>query len=479
MIEVLNGGPVQPLKEAVLFSFDEMSLPYAAGLRLHLVPGKGPGVKVPIVVRAGKPGEPDAMSVRYYGTVIQIGDKLHMWYQAIGSLENRKGGPRRMCYAVSSDGLNWEKPKLGVVEYNGSKDNNIVDLLGGECVMAASPVLYDPDDPDPNRRFKTVFECGKYGNRIAVAYSPDGFRWKESPDNPVGAPLEQCGLIRFNGVYYVNGQGGNHFGPGRKLVTYASYDFENWTLAGCLGLFRGNVPPRQSATEWGVGEEVHLGAGMWDRGNVVLGIYGMWHGHPTGDRSYLTMDLGFVVSNDALHFREPIPDFKTIPAFEEPEVPIGGGPALMQGQGMWNVGDQTLFWYESWRDGGVRLAKWRRDRLGYFDVSWVRPDDVPNQCISCPVRIGRKGVKAYVNLDGVSENSCLKVEVCDEKFYPIPGYTAADCVPLKTPGLRQEVKWRGGDVVRWDKGPIRLKVLFEGLRVEDVKFYALYLGAED
>jgi hypothetical protein len=29
-----------------------------------------------------------------------------------------------MCYAVSEDGLHWEKPNLGLVEYNGSKENN-------------------------------------------------------------------------------------------------------------------------------------------------------------------------------------------------------------------------------------------------------------------------------------------------------------------------------------------------------------------
>ena len=30
------------------------------------------------------------------------------------------------CYAESRDGLKWEKPQLGLVEFNGSKQNNIV-----------------------------------------------------------------------------------------------------------------------------------------------------------------------------------------------------------------------------------------------------------------------------------------------------------------------------------------------------------------
>ena len=35
-------------------------------------------------------------------------------------------GRYRLCYAESRDGLEWEKPELGLVEFDGSKRNNIV-----------------------------------------------------------------------------------------------------------------------------------------------------------------------------------------------------------------------------------------------------------------------------------------------------------------------------------------------------------------
>jgi hypothetical protein len=183
------------------------------------------------------------------------------------------------------------------------------------------------------------FESGKYNNNQAVAYSPDGLRWTESPNNPVGPQLEQAGLIKFNGCYYVNGQDemgahGTHYGQARKLVTFASYDFEQWTQSSCLGFRRDNLPPRPMPTEWNQGEEVHLGAGLWDRGNVIIGVYGAWHGHPTGDRRFITMDLGLVVSNDALLYREPVPDFKLIPSYEELDThPGGSGPCVDAGPG--------------------------------------------------------------------------------------------------------------------------------------------------
>ena len=37
--------------------------------------------------------------------------------------DNREMG---ICYATSNDGINWTKPEMGMVDYNGSKANNIL-----------------------------------------------------------------------------------------------------------------------------------------------------------------------------------------------------------------------------------------------------------------------------------------------------------------------------------------------------------------
>ena len=36
-----------------------------------------------------------------------------------------------LCYAVSKDGIHWEKPNLGLAEYEGGKENNIVTRRRG------------------------------------------------------------------------------------------------------------------------------------------------------------------------------------------------------------------------------------------------------------------------------------------------------------------------------------------------------------
>jgi hypothetical protein len=60
--------------------------------------------------------------------------------------------------ATSTDGLNWEKPKLGAVEYEGSKDNNIV--MSGFPSYPGGTVMYDPHDPNAQMRYKFMTNFG-------------------------------------------------------------------------------------------------------------------------------------------------------------------------------------------------------------------------------------------------------------------------------------------------------------------------------
>ena len=77
--------------------------------------------------------------------------------------------PRRqdgVCYATSRDGLQWDKRDLGLVEFAGSKANNLV-LTGSH----GAGVFKDLHDPDPNRRYK-MFHA-----RDFLRFSSDGVRW--------------------------------------------------------------------------------------------------------------------------------------------------------------------------------------------------------------------------------------------------------------------------------------------------------------
>ena len=474
---IKNAGANISSNEVVLFPFDDYSIPFQHGVRLQLVRHKSDIDTRRIVLRPGSPGSPDSASVAYYGTVQRVGDELWMWY--LGQGDQDKEYHHRVCLAKSKDGYHWEKPNLNLVEYAGSTKNNLVDLMGGKHHVQACVVFYDPDDPEPKRRFKMAFESND--DRLAVAYSEDGLKWEESPNNPVGPFFEMAGGTKFNGCYYLTGQGvRSHFGQSRELETRISYDFEHWTQCSCLGLRRNNIPPRPMEYYFHAGEQVHLGAALWNRGNVIIGFYGQWHGHPSNDRRLLTMDLGLVVSNDALHYREPIPDFRIVPAAEDSCRPIPFGetivhfPALEQGQGFENIGDETLSWYAPWYDSnGIRVASWARDRLGYFQ-SFLGPEQ-NSHFISAPLDLENKPARIYMNIDGISEYSQVSVEILDERFKEIPGYTQDACTNPVESGLRQSVRWKNQEVVEKVKSPVRIRVNFEGARPEDLKLYALYI----
>ena len=55
--------------------------------------------------------------------------KYRMWYEVVPPRTNGQFHPfgfSMLCYAESDNVLHWTKPKLGLVEFNGSTTNNIV-----------------------------------------------------------------------------------------------------------------------------------------------------------------------------------------------------------------------------------------------------------------------------------------------------------------------------------------------------------------
>lgn len=213
---VQNGGPVQSIAEAVLFPFDDYSIPLNKNLLMELTPARktpyetGHGFDPehpgkPVVVQGG-PDDADSTEVVYYGSVLAVDGEYRMWYGGAGT-----DNIRRVCYAASKDGIEWDKPKLGILEYGGNKNNNLVGLVGdGDAKMIPAEhlaVLYEPDDPDPKRRYKMVYAGSSAA--VSAAFSEDGLRWVDSPHNPIirGSRLEHGGLVRYGNCYYMNGQG--------------------------------------------------------------------------------------------------------------------------------------------------------------------------------------------------------------------------------------------------------------------------------
>ena len=132
-----------------------------------------------------------------------------------------------LCYAFSTDGIHWEKPELGIIEFDGNKKNNIVMRPRG-----AAAVFKDPRDPDPARRYK-ILVSGDEQHGVRVTFSPDGLHWSE----PIRTPeIVECGaqptafwapdLDKYMGI----ARQWSHPAPGVRQVTRTeSSDFVHWT----------------------------------------------------------------------------------------------------------------------------------------------------------------------------------------------------------------------------------------------------------
>lgn len=81
-----------------------------------------------------------------------------------------------LAYAESKDGIHWVKPELGMVEWRGSKANNILLLFAH-----GTGVMIDDHDSNPDKKYKMVTKVdipGK-GAHMAVAFSPNGKDWSK------------------------------------------------------------------------------------------------------------------------------------------------------------------------------------------------------------------------------------------------------------------------------------------------------------
>lgn len=101
--------------------------------------------------------------------------RYKMWYQVLNprsSLDADEGSGRYfVCYAESIDGKSWIKPKLGLVNFLGSTDNNILRPEEAELPN----VFLDPQETDPTKRFKMLIWLRPGGHSLFA--SGDGRRW--------------------------------------------------------------------------------------------------------------------------------------------------------------------------------------------------------------------------------------------------------------------------------------------------------------
>ena len=429
-----------------LFVFDDVCIPHTQNLRLEMtVPTRHPAN--PVVPR-GPEGSVDANGVQFYGSILKENGRYRLWYIAWDDDRDSKtpSARWRAAYAESKDGISWVKPNLGLVDYRGSKDNNLVLMQPGNWGFVNLKVIADPDDPDPSRRYKmTTHVYFRHNTRLGTLLpftSADGLTWKPVRDvKPVkgelkkadllvpGFHFEPCGgLYQWDGFYYATTQNalpGVHLYQGRVVRLLRSRDFNQWDGTTTLAFVRTPQHSYLGAGKSREGEQNHEGIAVWNRRNVLLGITGKWHG--AAEWKDVSVDLGFVISNDGLHFREPKHEWAFLERGKDGEWDQGG---LLQGQGFENIGDKTFVYYGAWdprhwqdqqKRGGVGIAVLPRDRFAALsaDPSTEGPGDYQLPTTTCelvtqsiPLPPGTKAL-FYLNAEGLGPDGVLQVYLLD------------------------------------------------------------------
>ena len=285
-----------------------------------------------------------------YGTVLYIPEerKFKMWYLAGARFPWEqpvtKDG-RLVCpnfqftgYAESTDGFHWELPELGLVDYNGSRKNNICKLAT-ECAEGVA-VVYDVRDKDPARRYKAFYwehavsyqgSPVKPINGMSVAFSADGKEWTEHPDNPVIDQASDTGQQVLWDPDYDVFRGFGRFGAGgRRVAMSQSVDFVHWSPSQLV---------LAADSQDGPGVQVY-GMGTTFYEGLFIGLPWMFHQNTTEK-----LDVELAVSRDRRNWQRVADRGVFIPNGLPTE--WDGGIIFTASQPLQVVGDTVFIFYSA------------------------------------------------------------------------------------------------------------------------------------
>lgn len=121
-----------------------------------------------------------------YITVIHNDEanKYQMYYRGNAGFKDGTSG-EVTCYAESTDGKTWVKPKLGLHEINGSKDNNIMLANLAPYTHNFAPFIDKRPGVPKEQRYKALAGLGGKSGGLSAFVSADGLHWQKMQDAAV------------------------------------------------------------------------------------------------------------------------------------------------------------------------------------------------------------------------------------------------------------------------------------------------------
>ncbi len=355
-----------------------------------------------------------------------------------------------LLYATSKDGLRWEKPQLGIVEFQGNRKNNIA-CRG----LSGAGVIKDTRDPKPERRYK-AFYCSNSGYKMR--YSPDGLHWSSEVALP-GVGQSDCHanmvwspeLQKYVGIV-------RHYDPvpivgHRKIARTESADAVKWTKS--TTIIEG-TPVNQ----------LH-DMTIFRDGGVYLGLVGRMNYPSRKSTEGVRQHVELAWSPDSYTWHRISPGTPLIGPTEGGEKKFGkmpydwgnsfaAQPIIRDGEIRIYYGASDWYFFD-WRKGSLALATLRKDGwAGYEPVERGKDATVRTSPIA------RRGDNLQLSAD-VEEGGSIRITLTDgdnKAFFA--------SAPIEKSVTDGDVQWLNGfSMDKIESGEFRLS--FE---IENAKLYS-------
>jgi hypothetical protein len=484
------GTRLEPLIDDFLFA----ELDDGLDLRLH------PPVKREVVLKTDAPCEGNAC---LYRTVFQDKDgRIRMYYGAWHYVMD--GGkmnyphPYFVCYAESRDGKRWNKPSLGLVEFEGNRRNNIVlapDSLRGIDISAGDTAVFPDTNPacQEGAEYKALVPGGS-PRALYALQSPDGFNFslmrrgaEEIPDPVITEgyfdSLNLAFWDEYRGeyrAYFRDFQGGAPHGV-RGIKTATSPDFLDWSQPNWLDygdspeqpLYTNQIRPYSRAPHILFGFPMrYIDRGWVPQTDNLPGLeYRRERSAAHPRYGSVVTDGLFMSSRDGLNFKRwgeayirPGPnvvdswvygDNCTAWGLIETEPDSPGAPpelSLYVTEGYWTGRSMNLRRYTTRIDGFVSL----------------HAPLAGGSCHTKPLIFS--GRRLHLNF-ATSAAGSLRVEFQDLEGRPVPGFSLDESDEIFGDSIDRVAHWAGGDDLSALAGcPVRIRFALRDADLYSIQF---------
>ena len=368
-----------------------------------------------------------------YGTIIKDGSLFRL-YTRDGRGARFDGDVTEVTrYCESTDGINWIQPKLGIVEIDGNKANNVI-LHEPPFCHNFSPFLDVRPDVPKQERFKALAGTVKTG--LMAFLSEDGVHWRKSRKEPVITYSREYAFDSQNVSFWSVSEGCyvcyfRHFldKKWRSVCRTTSTDFTHWTPPVPL---KPNFPDEHIYTT--------LTHPYFRAPHIYIATPTRFY--PSRGES---TDIGFMTARGDAPFDRTFRQVFIRPGLDPAR---WGNRSNYAALNVVPTGPTEM---------SIYTTPFRRFVLRTDGFASVRAGGEPGQILTKPLRF--VGDDLYVNYS-TSAGGSLKIEIQDTAGVPIPGFSLSDCKELVGDAIEQKVIWSKGKSLSAIAGkPVRLRMV--------------------